>query len=357
MDVWPERLPPSPGELRQRAAGASALLTLLTDRVDAELLDSAPELKVVSNLAVGCDNIDVAAAGQRGIPVGYTPGVLAETTADLAFALILAIARRLPEGATAVRDGDWLTWEPGWLLGRDVHGATLGIVGLGSIGREVAKRAAGFDMTVISATRAQKVPGTVCASVPLEELLERGGLRVASLPSERRDARADRRGRARADEAHGVPRQHRARADRRPGRASRRRCTSGTIAGAALDVTDPEPLPPDDPLLSAPNLLVLPHLGSATHATRKRMAELAVDNVLAGLEERPLPNEYNLRVDTCSRPHRAAPGRGPGARGLPQAAGLRTPRSRSATTRTTTTPTTPRPSPPRPSSTAMAPSA
>jgi glyoxylate reductase len=286
IDVWPQRLPPSAQELRAGAAGADALLTMLTDRVDADLLDAAPGLKVVSNLAVGCDNVDVAAAAERGIPVGYTPGVLAETTADLAFALILAIARRLPEAQGAVRDGDWLTWEPGWLLGRDVHGATLGIVGLGSIGSEVARRAAGFDMTVIHHSSS--------SGVGLEELLEGADFVSLHCP-----LTAETRGLIGAAElermkptaylintARGAIVDQRALADA---------LHAGAIAGAALDVTDPEPLAPEDPLLAAPNLIVLPHVGSATHATRARMAALAVDNVLAGLAGEPLPHEWGAR--------------------------------------------------------------
>ena len=149
VDVWPERTPPAPEELRDRVAGAEGLLCLLTDRIDAALLDAAPSLLVLSNYAVGADNIDVAAAKARGIAVGYTPDVLTDATADLAFALLLAIARRLPEGMAAVRDGEWKTWEPDWLLGRDVHGATLAIVGPGRIGQAVARRAEGFGMEVL----------------------------------------------------------------------------------------------------------------------------------------------------------------------------------------------------------------
>ena len=146
VDVWPERTPPAPEELRDRVAGAEGLLCLLTDRIDAPLLDAAPSLRVISNYAVGADNIDVAAARARGIAVGYTPDVLTDATADLAFALLLAIARRLPEGMAAVRDGEWKTWEPDWLLGRDVHGTTLAIVGPGeSAGRwRDAPRASGW---------------------------------------------------------------------------------------------------------------------------------------------------------------------------------------------------------------------
>ena len=149
VDVWPDSGPPSREALRERVAEVEGLLCLLTDRVDAELLAAAPRLRAIANYAVGSDNIDLEAARARRIPVGVTPGVLTDATADLAFALLLAIARRLPEGEAAVRQGDWKTWGPEWLLGRDVHGGTLGIVGRGRIGDAVARRAEGFGMTVV----------------------------------------------------------------------------------------------------------------------------------------------------------------------------------------------------------------
>jgi glyoxylate reductase len=281
VDVWPERRPPPPGVLRERIAEADALLCLLTDPVDADLLDAAPRLRAIANLAVGSDNIDLEAARARGVAVGVTPGVLTETTADLAFALILAAARRLPEGQAAVRDGEWLTWEPDWLLGRDVHGATLGIVGLGRIGSAVARRAEGFGMTVLGHSRS--------SGRPLDELLARAdfvSLHVPLTPETRHliDAAALSRMKPTAylvNTARGGV------VDQDALAAALHR---GAIAGAALDVTDPEPLPPDDPLLDAPNLIVLPHLGSATHATREAMADLAVDNLLAALDSKPMPH-------------------------------------------------------------------
>jgi glyoxylate reductase len=281
VDVWPERMPPPPDALRERAAGAEGLLCLLTDRIHAGLLDACPDLRVISNLAVGADNIDVAAASARGILVGFTPGVLTETTADLAFALILATARRLPDGIAAVRAGEWKTWEPDWLLGRDVHGATLAIVGPGRIGQAVASRAEGFGMEVLLVGRDDPLAPAlgradfVSLHAPLTEetrhLVDEVFLRAmkptAYLVNTARGGLVDQDALARALHV-------------------------GTIAGAALDVTDPEPLPADHPLLVAPNLIVLPHVGSATHATRERMADLAVDNLLAGLAGEPLPHEF-----------------------------------------------------------------
>jgi glyoxylate reductase len=281
VEVWPDRLPPPPEALREQVADADALLSMLTDRVDTELLDAAPGLRAIANYAVGSDNIDLEAARARGIPVGVTPGVLTDATADIAFALILAIARRLPEGEAAVRAGEWLTWGPDWLLGRDVHGATLGIVGQGRIGAAVARRADGFGMTVVHHSRS--------SGIPLDELLARADFVSLHVPltQETRhliDAAALERMRPTAYLVNtargGIVDQD----------ALAAALHAGSIAGAALDVTEPEPLPPDHPLLDAPNLIVLPHLGSATHATREAMAGLAVDNLLAALDGKPMPS-------------------------------------------------------------------
>jgi glyoxylate reductase len=280
VDVWPERTPPPPDALRARTAPAQGLLSLLTDRIDAALLDACPNLRVIANYAVGVDNVDLDAARARRVAVGNTPDVLTETTADLAFALILAAARRLSEGERAVREGEWLTWEPGWPLGRDVHGATLGVVGYGRIGRAVARRATGFDMEVLHTGRDE--------GVALDVLLERSdvvSLHTPLTPETRHivDAAALARMKPTAilvNTARGPL------VDQEALGAALR---EGSIAAAALDVTDPEPLPPDHPLLGAPNLLVVPHIASATHATRARMADMAVDNILAGLAGRQLP--------------------------------------------------------------------
>jgi glyoxylate reductase len=281
LDVWPERLPPPPDMLRERAARAHGLLCLLTDRIDADLIDACPDLRVISNYAVGSDNVDVAAAAARGIPVGVTPDVLTEATADLAFACLLATARRLPEAMAAVRSGAWLTWEPDWLLGHDVHGTTLGIIGRGRIGTAMARRAAGFDMEVVHSSAS--------GGLPLNELLARAdavSLHVPLTPETRQLIDADALARMKptavlVNTARGAIVDQDALA---------KALHEGAIAGAALDVTDPEPLPPDHPLLDAPNLLVLPHIGSATHSARERMADLAVENLLAGLARQPLPH-------------------------------------------------------------------
>ncbi|MDW5596277.1 D-glycerate dehydrogenase [Conexibacter stalactiti] len=280
VDVWEERLPPPRAALLERAGQADALLCTLVDPIDGALLDACPRVKTVANYGVGYDNIDVAAATARGVAVSNTPDVLTDATADLAFALLLAAARRLPQTAADVLAGRWGTWEPGGYLGHDVAGATLGIVGAGRIGEAVARRAAGFDMTVLRSTSR--------AGTPLPELLERSdfvSLHVPLTPATRHliDAAALRRMKPTAILV------NTARGGVVDTDALTAALHAGTIGGAALDVTDPEPLPADHPLLQAPNVLVVPHIGSATTRTRTRMSEIAVDNVLAGLAGRPLP--------------------------------------------------------------------
>jgi glyoxylate reductase len=231
--------------------------------------------------------VDVEAATARGIPVGNTPGVLTESTADLALALMLGIARRLVEGEAFVRAGEWVTWEPGLMLGRDLHGATVGIVGYGRIGQAVGRRLEGFGCELLTTRRG--------GGVPLDELLERSDFVTLHCP-----LTPGTRGLIGAEAlARMKPSAYLVNTARGPivdtaaliGALER-----GQIAGAALDVTDPEPLPGDHPLLRAPNLLVLPHLGSATHATRERMADMAVDNLLAGLAGERMPHCANPEV-------------------------------------------------------------
>ena len=279
VDVWEEPLPPPPEALRRRASTADALLTLLTDKIDAELFDAAPDLKVVANLAVGSDNIDLAEAARRGIAVGVTPGVLTEATADLAFALILAAARRLPQAARDVHDGAWRTWEPAGWLGLELSGATIAIVGAGRIGQAVARRAEGFGMNVVA----------VRSTDPVEPALEQADVVSLHVPLTDRtrhliDAAALKRMKRTAilvNTARGPIVDQEALVDA---------LDAGEIAGAALDVTDPEPLPTCHPLLTTPNVLVVPHIGSATHSAREAMAEMAVQNIEAGLEGLALPH-------------------------------------------------------------------
>lgn len=286
VDVWAERTPPPRVELERRAAAAEGLLALLTDPVDAELLDACPRLGAISNYAVGTDNVDLAAATARGIPVGNTPDVLTDSTADLAVGLMLALARRLSEGERLVREGRWLSWEPGFLLGRDLNGACVGIVGPGRIGRAVAARLEGFRCRVIAASRDRG---------ELEALLRAADFVSLHVPlgPATRGLIAERELGLMKDTAYLV---NTARGPVVDAAALRRALTEGWIAGAALDVTDPEPLPAGHPLLRAPNLLVVPHVGSATHRTREAMADLAVTNLLAALAGERMPHCVNPEV-------------------------------------------------------------
>ncbi len=258
---------------------AEGLLCLLTEKVGAQLLDACPSIRAVSNMAVGTDNIDLAECARRGIPVGNTPGVLTEATADLAFALLLACARRLVEAADAVRAGEWRTWEPGGWLGADVGGATLLIVGPGKIGAAVARRAEGFGMRVLEAGRDDELAPLLAEAdyvslhCPLTEAT-RGLIGATELA-------------AMKDSAYLI---NTARGEVVDQQALREALVAGTIAGAGLDVTTPEPLPADDPLLGAPNLTVLPHVGSASRTTREAMARLAAENLIAALDGRPMPH-------------------------------------------------------------------
>jgi glyoxylate reductase len=287
VDVWPERLPPRPEELRARAAECEGLLTMLSDRVDAELIDGAPRLRAVSNYAVGVDNVDLEAAVRRGIPVGNTPDVLTEATADLAVALMLGIARRLAEGDRMVRAGQWLTWDPGLMLGRDLHDATVGIVGFGRIGRAVARRVEGFGCRVLHSSSS--------GGVPLPDLLERSDFVTLHCPltPRTRGLIGDEALERMKPTAYLV---NTARGEIVETAALVRALHAGSIAGAALDVTDPEPLPRGHVLLDAPNVLVVPHVGSATYAAREAMADMAVDNLMAALEGGRMPHVSNPEV-------------------------------------------------------------
>jgi len=298
--VWPDELPPPRDELLRSVAGCDGVLTLLTDRVDDEFLDAAgPQLKVVSNYAVGFDNVDVPACTARGIPVGNTPGVLTETTADLAFALMMAAARRLPEGDRYVRAGKWKTWGPLLLLGPDVHGATIGIVGFGRIGQAVARRAGGFGMTILyhDVQRAEASVETEHGAtfLPLEDLLAQAdfvSLHVNLTDETRGLINAEKLGWMKSTAV--LVNTSRGPVINPADLAIALR--DGQIFAAALDVTDPEPIPADDPLLSLDNCLVVPHIASASRATRGKMAEMAAANLLAGLRGERLPTPVNPEV-------------------------------------------------------------
>jgi len=285
VEVWPGAEPPPREELLAGAAEADGLLSLLTDDVDAELISAGERLRAISNYAVGTDNVDLEAATARGIPVGNTPDVLTDSTADLAVALMLAIARRLGEGERIVRAGEWRSWEPSFLLGGDLHGATVAIVGAGRIGRTVARRLEGFDCRVLELGR----------NDALEPALAEADFVSIHTPlsAETRGLIGEQQLEAMKQSAYLVNTARGPIVD--PG-ALERALREGWIAGAALDVTDPEPLPGDHPLLTAPNLLVVPHLGSATHRTREAMARLAVDNLRSALGGARMPHCANPEV-------------------------------------------------------------
>ena len=296
VDLWPGDLPPPYDELRRRTAAADALICLLTDRIDAALIDASPRLRVISAVAVGYDNIDVAAATARGIPIGNTPGVLTETTADLAFALMLAVARRITEADRFVHDGEWKTWDPNLLLGYDLHSATLGIVGYGAIGRAVARRASGFGMRVLYVARTPvNIPDHIATPLDLDTLLRESDFVSLHVPLTPETSHLIGEGQLRAMKRTAIL-VNTARGPVIDQRALIRALEEGWIAGAGLDVAEVEPIAPDDPLLRAPNAVLLPHIGSASHATRERMASIAVDNCIAGLRgERP-PHCVNPEV-------------------------------------------------------------
>ena len=284
VDVWQGRLQPSRAKLIEKAKDAEGLLCMLTDRIDREVIAACENLRVISNYAVGVDNVDIEVATERGIPVGFTPDVLTEATADATFALLLAAARRVVEGDDVVRAGRWLTWEPTLLLGQDVHGKTLGIVGMGRIGSAVARRAEGFGMEVLTRTSSD--------GVPLDELLERSDF--VSLHAPLNDST---RGMIDEDQLKLMKPTailiNTSRGGLVDSGALTRALDRGWIAGAALDVADPEPIPKGHPLLDAPNLILNPHIASASIEARTAMADLAVDNLLAGLAGEPMPKSVN----------------------------------------------------------------
>jgi len=283
--LWGGDEPPPYETLVDHVRDVDGLLCLLTDRIDDALMAAAPRLRVISQMAVGYDNIDVAAATRRGIVVGYTPDVLTEATADMAFALLMAAARRLVEAVDYARAGRWRTWGPLTLLGHDVHGATLGIVGLGRIGRAVARRARGFDMRVLyydcaRDEAAEREFGPAC--LDLDTLLAESDfvtLHVPLTPATRHLIGREQLRRMK-------PTAVLINTSRGPvvdQEALVEALRAGEIGYAALDVTDPEPLPPDHPLFALPNAIITPHIASASVTARAQMAVLAARNLLAGL--------------------------------------------------------------------------
>lgn len=296
--VWPEELPPPRDVLLREAAAADGLIALLTDRIDTELLDAAPRLRIVSNVAVGYDNIDVAEATRRAVLVTNTPGILTDTTADFAFALLMAAARRVVEADRYTRQGRWKTWGPQVLLGQDVHGACLGIVGLGGVGLEVAKRARGFGMRILyqdhrRRPREERRYGLL--HTELDQLLREADFVSLHVPltDDTRHLIGERELSLMKPTAVLV---NTARGPVVDQRALYRFLKERRIAAAALDVTEVEPIPMDDPLLTLDNVIIAPHIASASVATRTRMASMAADNLLVALRGEEPPHCVNRQA-------------------------------------------------------------
>jgi len=297
LEVWEDHLPPPYSLIAEKAKTLEGLLCLLTDKIDANLIDNAPNLKVISNMAVGYDNIDVPSATQRGIPVGNTPGVLTETSADFAFALLMAVARRIPEAQQYVKDGQWQTWHPTILSGQDIYGATLGIIGLGRIGQAVARRAKGFGMKIIYHGGSNEAVANELGAqkVELDELLQQSDFVSLNLPLTEKTHHfiSTRELQLMKPTAILV---NTARGGVLDSKALYQALKNNTILAAGLDVFDPEPIPMDDPLLTLDNCVIVPHIASASVATRTKMAEMAVKNVIAGITGQTLPTCVNSGV-------------------------------------------------------------
>jgi glyoxylate reductase len=298
VDLWEGDLPPPRDELVRQSAQSDGVLALLTDWIDDDLLEASPNLLVVSNMATGFDNVDIAVATRRNVLVTRTPGVLSETTAEFTIALIFAAARRVVEGDRQTRAGEWKTWGPEILLGRDLAGATLGIVGMGGIGAEVARRARALGMRIVYHSRSQK-PALErryrMQFLGLDGLLERADFVSlhAPLTLETRHLINARTLHLMKPTAVLV---NTARGPLIDQAALHQALAKGRIAAAALDVTDPEPMPADDPILALPNVIITPHIASASVATRSRMAMLAAENLVEALRGRIPKHAVNPEI-------------------------------------------------------------
>ena len=299
VELWPEDAPPASEQLREMVAAGRVhgLLTNVMDRVDASLMEASPELQVISQVSVGLDNVDLAEATRRGIPVGFTPGVLAKATADLGFGLLLAAARRITHSDRWVREGNWqLAHHPMYWLGAEVNGATLGIVGLGQIGMEMAKRAVGFDMRVIYHSRTRKPDLETRLGLEysdLKPLLASADFVSLHVPLTQATRGLIGEPELRAMKSNAVL----VNLSRGPVVDTKALCTAlqeGWIQAAGLDVTDPEPIHADDPLLALDNLVITPHIGSASIESRRSTCLLAARNLIAGIE--------GNRLEQCANP-------------------------------------------------------
>jgi glyoxylate reductase len=297
--IWIDETPPPRDVLLKEVRRADGLLCLLTDKIDAEVMDSSANLRVISNYAVGVDNIDIQAATARGISVGNTPGVLTETTADLAFALVLAVARRIVEADRFLRDCGWRAWSPTLFLGRDVHHSTMGVIGMGRIGQELVRRAHGFSMTVLytNPRPVEQVERDFGARrVALDELLRESDMISIHTPLTENTRHLIGNAELEMMKPTAII-VNTARGPIIDQTALYEALKAHKIAGAGLDVFENEPIDCDDPLLELDNVVVVPHIGSASVATRTKMAFMAVENIIAGLEGKPLPHPVNS-IDT-----------------------------------------------------------
>ncbi|HWR64565.1 MAG TPA: D-glycerate dehydrogenase [Bellilinea sp.] len=298
VDVWPESFPPPKEILLAKIKNVHALLTMLTDPIDSQVIAAGTDLKVIAQLAVGYDNIDIAAATRRGIPVGHTPGVLTETTADFAWGLMMAAARRIGEAEREVRSGLWQPWGPDVLTGLDIYGKTLGIVGLGRIGNAMARRARGFDMRVLyhSLTRDLEAEDQLSVEyVTLERLLTQSDFISLHLYYSPEAHHLIDRAAFELMKPNAVL-VNTARGAIVDPEALTWALQTRRIAAAGIDVFEPEPIPTNHPLNRLQNVVITPHIASAGKETRQKMAGMCVENILAGLNGTPIPWCANPQV-------------------------------------------------------------
>ena len=298
-EIWPEYAPPPKKVIIEKAKNVDALATLLSDKIDAEVFDAAPKLKIVAQMAVGFDNIDVQEATKRGIYVTNTPEVLTDTTADFAWTLLMAVARRVVEADKYVRTGQWkVGWHPSMMSGRDIHHATIGIVGAGRIGYAVAKRAKGFDMKILFydvIPRPEMEKDFGAKRVDLDTIFKESDFVSVHVPLMKETYHL-----VNAEKLKLMKKTaylvNNSRGPVVDEKALYEALKEGRIAGAGLDVFEQEPIPVDNPLLKLDNVVVAPHISSASYETRSKMAEMVAENLVAFFEGRKPPNLVNPEV-------------------------------------------------------------
>lgn len=299
MEVWPEYAPPPKKTIIEKAKNVDALATLLSDKIDAEVFNAAPRLKIVSQLAVGFDNIDITEATKRGIYVTNTPEVLTDTTADFAWALLMALARRVVEADKYVRTGQWkVGWHPDMMTGRDIYNATIGVVGAGRIGYAVAKRATGFSMKILFydvVPRPEIEKDFGAKKVDLDTLLKESDFVSIHVPlmKETQHLINEQKLKLMKKTAYLINNSRGPVVDEK---ALYKALKEGWIAGAGLDVFEQEPTPVDNPLLKLDNVAVAPHISSASIETRSKMGEMVAENLVAFFEGKKPPNLLNADV-------------------------------------------------------------